>query len=219
MASARMMCLDGFLVNGGLGLAAAARGFRFWMQSVDGGDASAIDDSDQALIHTALSQDGERFGELVRRYESAVSGILWRFTRDPLILEELTQDAFVEVYFSLRRFRSGAPFLPWLRAITTRVGYRYWRSQRREAGRRARAAENYLPPEPRTPSDTAEYVYRVLESLAPKDRLVLTLQYFEGCSTKEIAERMGWTTALVKVRAFRARKRLRTLLSAMEDAS
>lgn len=62
------------------------------------------------------------------------------------------------------------------------------------------------------PSDTAEYVYRVLELLDPKDRLVLTLQYFEGCSTREIAERMGWTLSLVKVRAFRARRKLRALL-------
>jgi len=183
-----------------------------------GRDIVVEQDSDQALIRACLSQDGEQFAELVRRYESAVAGILWRFTRNPQVLEELAQDTFVEVYFSLRRFRSDAPFFPWLRAIATRVGYRYWRSQRREAERRARASE-YLRPEPKDPSDTAEYVYHVLESLPPKDRLVLTLHYFEGCSTKEIAARMGWTATLVTVRAFRARKRLRALLSETEAKS
>lgn len=215
-ASVRIHVPNALGASGGLGPFALPQGLRFRMGGADSGGDAATGDSDQALIRTALSHDGDRFAELVRRYESAVAGILWRFTRDPLVLEELAQDTFVEVYFSLRRFRSDAPFFPWLRAIATRVGYRYWRSQRREAEHRARASEN-LRPEPKDPSDTAEYVFHVLESLPPKDRLVLTLQYFEGCSTKEIAARMGWTTTLVKVRAFRARKRLRALLSETEE--
>ena len=173
-------------------------------------------DSDAALIRASVSNDEHSFARLIERYEGAVTGVLWHFTRDRLVLEELVQDTFVEAYFSLRRFRQDAPFFPWLRIIATRVGYRYWRQRRRDRDREALLLQQ---PQPcaQEPSDTAEYVYRMLELLAPKDRLVLTLQYFEGCGTREIAERMGWSLALVKVRAFRARKRLRALLLEMED--
>lgn len=180
------------------------------------------EDADQALICGCLSGDDRSFAKLVERYERTVTGVLWHFTRDPIVLEELVQDTFVEAYFSLRRFRKNAPFFPWLRTIATRVGYQKWRQQRRDVRRRALldgqgAATPCLSQSTfQAPSDTAAYVYQVLERLAPKDRLVLTLQYFEGCSTQEIADRVGWSLTLVKVRAFRARKRLRALLLEME---
>jgi len=187
------------------------------LQERNGADSDLDEHSDQALIRACLSQDDNSFAELVGRYEGAVTSILWHFTRDRLVLVELVQDTFIEVHFSLHRFRKGAPFFPWLRAIATRVGYRYWRRRRRDSDRRSRAAERPRA-EPRGPSDAAEHVYSVLELLDPKDRLVLTLQYFEGCNTKEIAERMGWTLSLVKVRAFRARRKLRKLLLEAEQA-
>jgi RNA polymerase sigma-70 factor (ECF subfamily) len=55
-------------------------------------------------------------------------------------------------------------------------------------------------------------VERLLARLAPSDRFVLLLLEGEGWSVKEIAERIGWTVANVKVRAFRARRRLRRML-------
>ena len=59
-------------------------------------------------------------------------------------------------------------------------------------------------------------VERLLATLAPADRFVLLLLDGEGWSVKEIAERIGWTATNVKVRAFRARRRLRRVL---EDES
>lgn len=184
----------------------------------NGADSDLDEHSDQGLIRACLSQDDNSFAELVGRYEGAVTSILWHFTRDRLVLEELVQDTFIEVHFSLHRFRKGAPFFPWLRVIATRVGYRYWGRRRRDSDRIAALAAERLRAEPRGPSDVAEHVYSILELLNPKDRLVLTLQYFEGCNTKEIAERMGWTLSLVKVRAFRARRKLRKLLLEAEHA-
>lgn len=179
-------------------------------------DAGSDAVSDRALIHACLKHDNNAFAHLMKRYESSVASVLWRFTRDRVVLEELVQDTFVEAYFSLRRFRAEAPFFPWLRTIATRVGYRSWRRARRDRLRNARYLMLGAPGEAASaksgPSDTAEYVYGILERLEPKDRLILTLQYFEGCSIHEIADRMGWSATLVKVRAFRARKRLKSLL-------
>jgi len=187
------------------------------------GEAGSADaESDETLIRACLADDGDSYARLVSRYEGAVARILWAFTRDRQVLEELVQDTFVEVYFSLSRFRKGAPFYPWLRVVATRVGYRHWRRLRRERDRREKLAvwhrETAPGPASPDPSDTAEYVYRVLARLDAKDRLVLTLQYFEGCTVREIAARMGWTVSLVKVRAHRARRKLQGLLQELEEA-
>ena len=54
-------------------------------------------------------------------------------------------------------------------------------------------------------------MHHLLAKLRPRDRLVLTLMYLEGLSMKEIAETTGWSVAMVKVQAHRARKRMRAL--------
>lgn len=221
------------LLRHGFGLPANAASGRAWIvplravAHVDEHDSEAIvsgkNDSDDWLIRTCLSGDENSYAQLVERYERAVAGLLWRFTRDRLVLEELIQDTFVEVYLSLGRFRKNAPFYPWLRTIATRVGYRYWRRRKQRPDREAILEEwqreTRLVAKVEAPSDAAEHIYRLLELLEPKDRLVLTLRYFEGCSVNEIAERMGWSATLVKVRTFRARNKLRTLLLKAQQSS
>ena len=141
---------------------------------------------------------------------------MWRFTRDPGVQDELVQEVFIEVYRSLRNFKGRAPFLHWVRRIATRVGYRYWKQQARDKRLReaieSRPIDMQSSPESHEPSEAAERLHNLLGRLDPKDRLVLTLMYFEECDGREIAERTGWSATLVRVRAHRARQRLRKLL-------
>ena len=67
------------------------------------------------------------------------------------------------------------------------------------------------------PAEAAAQVQAALEKLPPRDRLVLTLMYLEDLSIAEIAERTGWSRIMVKVQAFRARRKLRRLLEAEES--
>jgi RNA polymerase sigma-70 factor (ECF subfamily) len=172
---------------------------------------------DQGDIAASLNGDGEAYARVVRHYQDQVAAQMWRFTRDPAVLEELLQDVFVEAYLSLRGFRGRAPFLHWLRRVATRVGYRYWKSQVRKRDREEVLRETSLnlatAPEDPTPSEAAEALYGLLARLPPPDRLVLTLFYFAECDTNEIASRTGWNRTLVKVRLHRARKKLKALLN------
>jgi len=172
---------------------------------------------DQGDIAASLNGDGEAYARVVRHYQDQVAAQMWRFTRDPAVLEELVQDVFVEAYLSLRGFRGRAPFLHWLRRVATRVGYRYWKSQVRKRDREEVLRETSLnlatAPEDPTPSEAAEALYGLLARLPPPDRLVLTLFYFAECDTNEIASRTGWNRTLVKVRLHRARKKLKALLN------
>lgn len=180
--------------------------------SVESGSADALDSSD---IRRTLRGDDDAYARIVGRYQTVIATQMWKYSRDPRTVDELVQEVFVETYNSLRNFRGTAPFVHWLRRIATRVGYRHWKRKSREQ-RRREALERERPAHTaraiESPSEAAEFTYQLLAELPAADRLVLTLLYFEECDTHEIAERMGWTRSLVKVRAFRARKKLKRML-------
>lgn len=172
--------------------------------------------TDQRDIVASLDGEGQAYARLVQRYQNEIAAQMRRFTRDPVVLEELVEDVFVEAYLSLKSFRGRSPFLHWLRRIATRVGYRYWKSQALKRDQETPLSETILnlpAPADLSPSEAAETLYRLFEHLPAADRLVLTLFYFEECDVKEVADRSGWSRTGVKVRLHRARKKLKALLN------
>lgn len=169
-----------------------------------------MNQQDRKDIENAQNGDHDAFRCLVERYEADISKLMWRFTQDSQVCEELVQEAFVEAYFSLESYRFKAPFLFWLKTIATRVGYRLWKRQARERKvvQIDYAGDLEAPKQKDDAEDLTRIVNALLAELAPADRMVLTLLYFEKCSVREIAEHMGWNQALVKTRAYRARKKL-----------
>lgn len=179
--------------------------------------ADACDD-DTRNIAASLNGDSEAFGRLVEKYQATIAAQMQRFSRDQAIVEELVHDTFVEAYFSLKSYRSRSPLIHWLRKIAVRVGYRYWKRQSRERQSTVLFSEieggvERLASGPTTEaSEASEMLGDLLQLLSPRDRLVLTLLYWDGCSVAEAAERTGWSRSMVKVQAHRARKRLRKLI-------
>ncbi len=173
-------------------------------------------------IRAGLGGDGEAFARLVRRYQDEIARYMWKFSRDPQMCEELVQDVFVEAYFSLRSFHGRSPFLHWLRRIATRTGYRFWKAKARSrtvvSATDACAAEQLscLPAAQLQPGEAADLLHGLLERLAPRDRLVLTLMYLEGLPVAKIADLTGWSKTLVKVQAHRARTRLKRWIQTTE---
>jgi len=172
-----------------------------------------VDETDWTDIRASLAGDDDAFARLVERYEPQVARLMWRFSRDRVQCEELIQDVFVEAYLSLKSYRGDAPFLHWLRRIGTRVGYRFWKKRAKDKGRVPLSEVQGLAgkPEETDPALAGELLDALLAQLRPADRLVLTLEYLEGCSMKEIAERTGWNVAAVKMRAHRARGKLKKI--------
>ena len=172
-------------------------------------------------VRQSRQGDSDAYRRLIERNQEHVSRILWRFSRDRLVHEELVQDVFVEAYMSLRSYRGKAPFANWLSRIATRVGYRYWRQTARRHKTESFSLEEWDsvadPREPGSnemdPGRAAALVHRLLAMLGPRDRLVLTLRYLEGCDVAETAHRTGWTRGMVKVQSLRARKRLGKLFA------
>jgi RNA polymerase sigma-70 factor (ECF subfamily) len=175
-------------------------------------DVAEIDLMDIAV---ALNGGQDAYGRLVKRYQDAVSRWMWRFTRDRVILEELVQDVFIEAWVSLSRFKGESAFKTWLFTIATRVGYKYWRKKAKDVAITTEIAGRWMidgGERAVNPSEAAEVLYDLFSKLPPRDRLVLTLTYFEEMGTKDIAHMTGWTRPMVKVQAYRARNKLRKLL-------
>jgi RNA polymerase sigma-70 factor (ECF subfamily) len=175
-------------------------------------DAAELED-----IRRSRQGDSDAYRRLIERHQEHVSGILWKFSRDRLVHEELVQDVFVEAYMSLGSYRAKAPFAHWLARIATRVGYHYWKQMARRRERESYTLEEWdqmpdEPPERMDPSQAASLVHRLLAQLRPRDRLVLTLRFLEGCNVAETARRTGWTKSMVKVQTQRAKKRLEKLI-------
>ena len=181
-------------------------------RKADTPDAVELED-----IRRSRQGDSDAYRRLIERHQEHVSRILWRFSRDRLVHEELVQDVFVEVYMSLSSYRAKAPFVHWLARIATRVGYRYWKQTSRRREKESFTLEEWdrIPDESSErmdPSEAASLVHKLLAQLRPRDRLVLTLRYLEGCNVAETARRTGWTKGMVKVQCRRAIKRLQKLV-------
>jgi len=183
-------------------------------------DKDAAYASDQARVAAALAGDESAYLAIVEEHQPMVARLMWRFTRDPLKLEELVHDTFVQTYLSLPKYRGAGPLGGWIRTIGVRTGYRHWRDKARDKEREelneqvARAPWNETEAEPELDSPEAAHreLYDALAQLPPRDRLVLTLLYWENCTTEEAAKLSGWSGSMVRVQAFRARKKLKKLM-------
>ena len=155
----------------------------------------------------------------MEHFESTIFGQMTRFSKDRNIVETLTHDVFVEAYMSLQSFQFKSPFEHWLRKVAVRVGYKFWRNEskqrkRNEALQRVTTEETTLPPQDRLAE--FEELHLVLGQLPPRDRLVLTLLYWDNLSIEQAAEIAGWSKTMTKVQAHRARKKLAKLLKERE---
>jgi RNA polymerase sigma-70 factor (ECF subfamily) len=201
--------------------AAVARSMRALADALHPQDPamSAVSMSDEADVQQARGGDPDAYRRLVERHQDYVAGILWRFSRDRQVHEELVQDAFVEAYLSLSTYHAKAPLAHWLARIATRVGYRYWKEKARQQKREPfhpdhwdKAGDDDGIVSELEPSQAAELLHDLLAQLPPRDRLVLTLRYLDQCDVAQTAQRTGWTRTMVKVQTMRARKRLQKLV-------
>jgi len=169
-----------------------------------GGDTTA----EERWIAASRRGDQGAFAALVRAHERRVFRLAGRFFRHREDAEEVAQETFLRAWSKLAGYRAAAPFEHWLTRICLNCCYERLR-------RRQLRTEELLPETTAAPSHdptAAVEVERLLRRLSPADRFVLLLLDGEGWPVEEIAQRVGWSTTNVKVRAHRARKRLRRLL-------
>jgi RNA polymerase sigma-70 factor (ECF subfamily) len=182
----------------------------------------ALTDPDLPLVRQARSGDLEAFDEIIRRHQSMIAALQHRFAPAHADLEDLVQETFVKAWRALPTWKPDKPFAHWLKRIAVNTALEFCR--RRHTSPLARLVESESSTEPlldRLPAEASneDRAHRALEEaqfilshLPPDDRALLTLIHLEQMPLAEIAAHFGWSRVNAKVKAFRARQRLQTLL-------
>jgi len=153
------------------------------------------------------------FEALFRRHQRAVYGWILRIVRDPGTAEDLTIETFFRIHRAHARFDPARGFEPWARRIATHAALDWMRAQRPETAMADEFFAAVPSPPASDPALTAEIrraVVLALGRLPPKLRIAASLAVVEERPYKEVASALGITKAAVKLRVFRAMRRLRT---------
>ncbi len=157
-------------------------------------------------------QRGERDAqaEFYSTYREDVLRTLYRVLGPDADLEDALQDVFIEVYRSIPNFRGQAKITTWLYRVCVNVGLQKIRRNKRRPEGYSTLREDL--PDHETPmralerKDSSRVVYAILDTIAPKKRMVFILNEIMGMNAKEIAAIVGANALTVRTRLHYARK-------------
>jgi RNA polymerase sigma-70 factor (ECF subfamily) len=175
---------------------------------------------DVMLVDRCLTGEPAATRELFRRHRARVHASLFRVLGGNRDMDDLLQEAFLQVFQSLRGWRAEASLSTWIDRVAVRVAYRYLSQKGRrvqtdpiedndagpaveESGARRQMAR-----------DGVKRLYAALDQLSPAARLAFTLHEIDGRSVAEVAKLVGSTVTATKLRVWRARK---TVMAAAEQ--
>lgn len=169
--------------------------------------------SDWELVKLTRKGNAEAFSELVRRHQSVVYNLAFRYMRDVALAEDMAQEAFLKAYRLLKGFRGDCRFSTWMYRVTSSVCLT-------ELNRRKRRNEVELQPAHGgevenghiEADDMAELVRRCVTRLPERYAAIVTLYYLEQMPYEQIAEIMEIPLGTLKTWMFRARKELRAIV-------
>jgi len=181
------------------------------------------------LIRRAQAGDGAAFNEIVTAYRKRILGTITRVIARPEDVEDVAQEVFLRLYFSLDQLRTAEVFEPWLYRLTVNAAYDYLRKHRRRpeyrmsdlseqqvmmadavAGGKVEQDEQYQ-------KKIRDSVDALLGAVSEQDRILLMLKEVEGLSLKELEKIYQVNENALKVRLFRARQRVLKAFGAVKS--
>jgi RNA polymerase sigma-70 factor (ECF subfamily) len=178
--------------------------------------------SDEAtLVRRVQARDEIAFRELVERYQSKVFSIIYGILRNHNDAEDIAQQVFAKIYFSIRNFDFRSSLLTWIYKITVNECYDYLRKKRvrklvyesdfsEDDAQRMEASEPAV--DQAAPVDTRlaqrDLLVKLLAKLSQEDRNLILMKEVEGHSVEELAQMTGMNENTIKVKLFRTRQKL-----------
>jgi RNA polymerase sigma-70 factor (ECF subfamily) len=184
---------------------------------------------DPEVIQRARTGDDAAFNQIVVAYRRRLLGTISRLIGRPEDVEDVAQEVFVRLYYSLDQLRTNEVFEPWLYRLSINACYDYLRRAKRRNEPRMSdlseqqvmmadsAAGSKLEEEERRKTRVREFTQSLFQHVAEEDRLLLTLKEVEGLSLKELEKVYGVNENALKVRLFRARQRVLKAFSAASE--
>ncbi len=172
------------------------------------------------LIQRAQKGDNPAFNQIVVAYRKRILGTIARLIGRPEDVEDVAQEVFLRLYYSLDQLRTPEVFEPWLYRLTVNASYDYLRKQRRRNEARMSdlseqqvmmadaAAGGKISSEKDRQKQVKELMESLLAAIPEQDRILLMLKEVEGLSLKELEKIYSVNENALKVRLFRARQRV-----------
>ena len=174
-----------------------------------------------SLVRRVQARDEMAFREIVERYQAKVFSIIYGILRNHNDAEDIAQQVFSKVYFSIRNFDFRSSLLTWIYKITVNECYDYLRKKRvrklvyesdfsEEDALRMEASDPAV--DPAVPVDKRlaqqDLVMKLLDRVSEEDRTLILLKEVEGHSVEELAAITGLNENTIKVKLFRTRQKL-----------
>lgn len=174
-----------------------------------------------ALVRRAQTGDEAAFREIVERYQSKVFSIIHGIVRQRNDVEDIAQQVFAKVYFSLRNFDFRSSLITWIYKISVNECFDYLRKKKVRklvyesdmSEDEVRRVENSEPsPERSVRADTTlarrDYIVKLLDRVSDEEKQLLMLKEVEGYSVEELSGMLKMNENTIKVKLFRARQKL-----------
>ena len=183
-------------------------------------------DEDRELVARCRNGDSLAFEALVRKYQQTILNLSYHYLGYQRDFEDVAQKIFTKIYFSLPKFDNRRPFFPWLYRIAVNQCYDELRRMRRLKVRtfselsmeETNSIENLISqPETSLASDEERrgmfaLLQKMLEQLPDQQRMAIVLRDIEDFPYSKMAEMLNCTEQAARLKVFRARSRLKSLV-------
>jgi RNA polymerase sigma-70 factor (ECF subfamily) len=183
------------------------------------------------VLERAQGGDDAAYNQIISAYKVRILGTIARIINRPDDVEDVGQEVFVRLYFSLKQLRSPEVFETWLYRLIVNACYDYLRKSKRRPeslmsdlseqatvlADAALSGENFR--EEKRKKRIQDFVEQLLTEISESDRVLLTLKEIEGLTLKELEDIYEVKENALKVRLYRARQRILKLMEERKDSA
>ena len=174
--------------------------------------------SENELLKASLDGDKQAFGEIVTRYQNMVARTVKSMLGDSVFSEDIGQDVFIKLFYSLSEFRGEAKLSTYIQKIAVNLTLNEIKRRKRFFSTFSQKGNNEMYEFEVADYDTEEkkealeLVGKALGSLDPKFRIIVAMRMLQGYSTKETAEILDLPLGTVLSRLSRAQEQMKNIL-------
>jgi len=175
--------------------------------------------SENELVKASLDGDKQAFGEIVTRYQNMVARTVKSMLGDSVFSEDIGQEVFINLFYSLPEFRGEAKLSTYIQKIAVNLTLNEIKRRKRFLSIFSQKGNNEMHEFEVEDHDTqerkeaSEIVNKALMAIEPKFRIIVTMRMLQGYSTKETAEILDLPIGTVLSRLSRAQDQLRNILT------
>jgi len=187
-----------------------------------------MEQDDTILVRDFKNGDIDAYNAIVKKYGSRLYAVIYRMTREHKITDDLLQETFIKLYYSIGTFKDGFPFYPWIYRIAVNLTLNYLKKHNRDPKVSIEGDEmqvdsdsplSAIPVDDSNPEkayvnqELFNQVNSAMQELSPPMRAVFALRIFDGRTYSEIAQILKCNLGTVMSRLNRAREKMKHLLA------